>query len=483
MGFPLERNSMRAAPAELRPRPGPRPQTVPPKKRRAKSGGLAKRIALWIAFVLLTGWGAAASWTTLVSWNAEAALREEHEAMRVTLEAKVRNLTRRLVGVAAHQGLESDGVEGRLADIITRQVELENRQAMLTSLAEQAGANVAAIAPAAAEAAAAPVRTGLAESAPSPAATMRTRPPAPAVPTLRLGAPDPAPTVDSGPARAYAPAGQERAPDLLRTQAPDAAAGPGRANDLLRPRSDVPLRERFAELTRSLDRVERGQLRAVEGFTRLSQGQILLLRTALADIGVSPERVFPPAPKAAVGGPFFALRAKAPAPPPVPTDPFEAGWQRLEQSVAQLRPAATALPFRRPIPGDDNTTSNFGPRTDPFTGGSAMHSGMDFRGETGTPVYAAGAGKVITAEASGGYGNLVEIDHGHGVTTRYAHLSAIEVAVGQSVQAGARVGLVGSTGRSTGPHLHYETRNAGTAIDPQKFLAVGSKLSLPQPGR
>jgi murein DD-endopeptidase MepM/ murein hydrolase activator NlpD len=98
-------------------------------------------------------------------------------------------------------------------------------------------------------------------------------------------------------------------------------------------------------------------------------------------------------------------------------------------------------------------------------------------------VQAAGNGRVVVADVAGGYGNMVELDHGHGVTTRYAHLSAFQVAHGQTVTAGQVVGLLGSTGRSTGPHLHYETRINGEAIDPARFLQNGSRLFAAQAPR
>jgi murein DD-endopeptidase MepM/ murein hydrolase activator NlpD len=107
-----------------------------------------------------------------------------------------------------------------------------------------------------------------------------------------------------------------------------------------------------------------------------------------------------------------------------------------------------------------------------------MHTGLDFRAEYGAPVRASGAGQVVGAEYAGAYGRMVEIDHGNGVTTRYAHLSSFAVSPGQSVAAGTVIGRAGSTGRSTGAHLHYETRIDGEAIDPQRFLRAGSRLAL-----
>ena len=102
-----------------------------------------------------------------------------------------------------------------------------------------------------------------------------------------------------------------------------------------------------------------------------------------------------------------------------------------------------------------------------------MHTGLDFRSSIGDPVRATANGTVDTAGWNGGYGKMVEIDHGNGFSTRYGHLSEIEVKVGQHVKIGQIIGRVGSTGRSTGPHLHYETRIDGDAVDPQKFLRAG----------
>ncbi len=106
-----------------------------------------------------------------------------------------------------------------------------------------------------------------------------------------------------------------------------------------------------------------------------------------------------------------------------------------------------------------------------------MHSGLDFRAAMGDPVRATANGKVTMAGNSGGYGRMVEIDHGNGLATRYGHLSEINVKIGDIIKIGQVIGEVGSTGRSTGPHLHYETRIDGEAVDPQRFLRAGIRLS------
>jgi len=106
-----------------------------------------------------------------------------------------------------------------------------------------------------------------------------------------------------------------------------------------------------------------------------------------------------------------------------------------------------------------------------------MHTGLDFRAEVGDPIQATANGTVMAAGWSGGYGKLVEIDHGNGLATRYGHMSEIDVKVGQQIKIAQILGKVGNTGRSTGPHLHYETRIDGEAMDPQRFLNAGTRLA------
>lgn len=144
----------------------------------------------------------------------------------------------------------------------------------------------------------------------------------------------------------------------------------------------------------------------------------------------------------------------------------------LESRIMEDRIRKNLLPTARPV-DNDARASAFGWRIDPFTGQTAMHEGIDFIAETGTPILAAAAGVVISAEAHPQYGNLVEIDHGDNLTTRYAHASKMFVKPGEFVKRGQRIASVGSTGRSTGPHLHFEVRIGGTAQNPSRFLAQG----------
>lgn len=148
---------------------------------------------------------------------------------------------------------------------------------------------------------------------------------------------------------------------------------------------------------------------------------------------------------------------------------------RMDQ-LTLLSGIVASLPLGSPVKGGD-LHSNFGRRVDPFTGRLAFHSGIDLSGPAGTRVTATGDGKVIAAGWDGAYGNAVDIDHGFDIVTRYGHLSSIGVTAGQSVKRGQPIGVQGSTGRSTGPHLHYEVRHHERPVNPSKFLSVESYVS------
>ncbi|HWT72085.1 MAG TPA: M23 family metallopeptidase [Oxalicibacterium sp.] len=145
----------------------------------------------------------------------------------------------------------------------------------------------------------------------------------------------------------------------------------------------------------------------------------------------------------------------------------------VESALMADKIRSRMLPTSQPVNVAYNSSS-FGVRLDPFTGRTAMHEGIDFPAAVGTPIVAAAGGVVTVAEFHPQYGNLLEIDHGNDLTTRYAHTSRILVHVGDIVRRGQHVADVGTTGRSTGPHLHFEVRVRGVAQDPRKFLAAGA---------
>lgn len=188
----------------------------------------------------------------------------------------------------------------------------------------------------------------------------------------------------------------------------------------------------------------------------------------LRRLGVNPARIHRAS--GGVGGPFEAADAGN-------ADPrfreLFVSWRRLEQ----LEQAVIAIPSAQPLRSAANFTSGFGVRSDPFRGRAAMHGGVDLAGPLGTPVYATADGIVARSEwNSGGYGNLVEINHGQGIETRYGHLSRLIARPGQRVRRGDLIGLMGSTGRSTGSHLHYEVRIDGRAVNPAPFMQSSDML-------
>ena len=154
----------------------------------------------------------------------------------------------------------------------------------------------------------------------------------------------------------------------------------------------------------------------------------------------------------------------------------------LESRLFDQKMRSMMVPTQKPV-AMGSLGSSFGWRVDPITGQSALHTGLDFQADPGTPIIAAAGGVVITQEYHPAYGNLVEVDHGNDLVTRYAHASAVFVRQGDLVKRGQKIAEVGSTGRSTGPHLHFEVLVQGIPQDPQKFLDAGSQLAEQQVAR
>src|SRR5665213_1262337 len=227
----------------------------------------------------------------------------------------------------------------------------------------------------------------------------------------------------------------------------------------------------LARVSQSLDKVERRQTATLTSLEETYDDKARRIRSVLDDLGIDPKKT---SRHAGLGGPFVPAR-----PPRSGASAFERQIYQVNLARAQLASYSSTLsvvPVRKPVIGEVDMSSPFGMRMDPFLGRPAIHTGIDLRGDTGEPAHATANGKVTIAGRDGGYGNMVEINHGNGLATRYGHLSEIDVKVGQFVRIGEVIGKIGSTGRSTGPHLHYETRINGEAVDPQKFLRAGIRL-------
>ncbi|MEL6968248.1 MAG: M23 family metallopeptidase [Pseudomonadota bacterium] len=180
-----------------------------------------------------------------------------------------------------------------------------------------------------------------------------------------------------------------------------------------------------------------------------------------------------PSSKSGIGGPL--IEANGTLTDQGPFAQAEAALNVALKDLSRVQRIARRVPHGNPTPGSA-ISSQFGTRRDPFTGRRAIHAGLDYRAKTGTPIYATAGGKIIRAGRRGGYGKLVEISHGNGMSTRYAHMSRINVTKGSRVKRGQMIGRVGSTGRSTGPHLHYEVRRNGRPVNPIHYVRFGKKL-------
>lgn len=412
-----------------------------------------------------------------------ADLIDRQTQMQYAYEDRLAALRLQLDQVTSRQFIDQDGIEGKVQTLVIRQAQLETRSALVARLVEGVAARDMP--------ASAPVSGALGRSPSGPAASAlalppnarafvspSAEPPAPFGPAkpqpegmeLRLGhddvgAPDsPVPNKDE---RKGAPLDMSWAPQTVAPHRSPTYASV----------SAEPLEGRLERLSASLDRIEREQTTRVASLVKPTQDAAGRLRRAFDLAGLPIERYLRNADRRAeafVGGPFVPAERK-------PGDAlFEralSAAQNAAMTLQGLRRALPSVPLRKPLSGDSETTSTFGYRLDPFFGRPALHTGIDLRDDYGAPVRATAAGVVIAAGPNGGYGYMVEIDHGEGLTTRYAHLSAISATVGQQVSAGALIGRVGSTGRSTGPHLHYEVKMDGEPVDPARFLRAAATLA------
>ncbi|MBG6202541.1 murein DD-endopeptidase MepM/ murein hydrolase activator NlpD [Labrenzia sp. EL_13] len=206
---------------------------------------------------------------------------------------------------------------------------------------------------------------------------------------------------------------------------------------------------------------------AVDAITVATEGRIedILLTTR----NIAPALNAALRENSSIGGPFAPISEKT----------FPTRLQRAESALKTLRRVkftALRLPVKRPV-RNGSISSSYGPRVDPFLRRLAMHTGIDFKAPYGARVYTTAPGTVLSAKWNGGYGKMVEVRHANGFVTRYAHLSRLHVAEGDHVLAGDLIGNVGSTGRSTGPHLHYEIRKDDKPHNPAAFLTAGEKLA------
>jgi murein DD-endopeptidase MepM/ murein hydrolase activator NlpD len=223
----------------------------------------------------------------------------------------------------------------------------------------------------------------------------------------------------------------------------------------------------------ALARIEARQLAFVARLTRLADQRSARAAGALRKLGLSPKTMLASLDDtSAQGGPLYRLSTSH-------DGSLDPRFRRLGVSLERMSALERGLAgVPQVLPANqDYVTSSFGYRSDPFTGEGAFHAGLDFRGPIGAPVYAAAKGVVTFAGQRQGYGNCIEIDHGNGLTTRYAHMSRLGARVGQKVEPGKIIGAIGSTGRSTGSHLHFEVRIHDRPVNPRPFLEAAAHAS------
>lgn len=458
-------------------------------------------LAIGIGLVVLGTWYLLATIYLVFRDDLLSSLVSRHTQVQYAYEDRIAALRTSIDRLTSRQLIDQDGVEGKVQELLARQAQLETRQAMVAALASQAESlpRLAGARPVPATAAApSPAPAGGPVAAAARPAAMPAlggplsgpEPPGAASASAFAPVAKPQPLTEFGPLRGSgtsataAPRPGQPAPrtgDAAPTAGADDA--PGRVEPLPAPRQrhgelaplspQAPVAHRLLRLATGLAVAESQQLAVLDAYAHRFRQAANRMQAVLLDTGLDGGRFAALPLPAAQGGPFIPVKVD-PA-----SGPFEASVDRAQRSMVDamtLQRILETLPLRRPLPGDIETTSHFGYRADPFTRTMAMHTGIDFRDDYGAAVRATAPGTVLSAEYSGGYGNMVEVDHGHGVTTRYAHLSQILVAEGQKLTAGAVVGRLGNTGRSTGPHLHYETRVDGEPVDPMRYLRAAARL-------
>jgi murein DD-endopeptidase MepM/ murein hydrolase activator NlpD len=418
-------------------RPGPPRITL---SRKAAIGAAAGVVAVAL-------WALGATGVVLFRDDVVTGLIRRERTLQYDYEGRIATLKAELARVQSKQLVDSQAFADKVDALARRQSSLESRQSIVQSLGEIAASAGIRLAPGKATA-----------DEPEPAAD-------PAVTTTPQPLPDSDSIVEVKP-------GKQARLDIKPARHASMIGGLF-GGDAQRPASVATT---LAGLSASIDRLEQHQMAALLAIGTRARGRVERIRDTLDDVGVDPDRLMQKAAKAsAEGGPFIPLALSPNA------SPFEDAAYTVQKELAAadaLNRGLASVPLHRPFPHAE-ITSGFGARVDPFLGSTALHAGIDFREETGAPVRATASGRVNEAGWVGGYGNMVEIDHGNGLATRYGHMSQILVTPGETVSIGQVIGRVGSTGRSTGPHRHYETRIGGVAVDPMRFIRAERSLDEP----
>ena len=383
-------------------------------------------------FLMLTAGYVAATSYLIFRDDIVGATFERQAATQRAYEERIALLRSELDRVASRHIVETETIETEVSSLVQRQELIDRRQAVLARLVARARSEGMAVAD--------------------------TAVPVPFPRPVQAGdaiAKIPAANAQSDETYAYAPKTPSAAEVITNSIIKD---GPLKA-----PMDEQKLRPVLDEVRSAIDAAEDAQTSALDVLYRASKAEAKRLAEILDRFGLNiPDGAGEDG--TGTGGPFLPIGNV------VFVEKADSTGKALGK-IRLIRESAAGLPLEKPLQFA-RLSSSFGQRVDPFLGKPAMHSGVDFSAPYGTPVEATADGIVAHAGFKGGYGRMVEIRHGHGFITRYAHLSAISVSEGKLVAAGTIVGHVGSSGRSTGPHLHYETRRGEEALDPTIFLGA-----------
>ncbi len=410
-------------------------------------------VFLGVMFMFMVGYFSATAYLVFrddlinASYARQARVQYEYEDRIAALRAKLDRVTSR-------QLLDQQAIEARVRDLIARQDNLGNRGTRMNGLLEKAKAH------------------GLQDETGSTVPTI--------TPKIQPESSEPvkSSSIDvSGSDKLVAFAGafslrgslegnsKTAQTSVLIAQNPDDTGFQVARNIHIPEMTSRFTESLFGEIANSIGTIDASQRQKMDSLRIAASGRSKKIASVLASAGFA----VPGTVKRNIGGPFIPLDQ---------TVDFSLHLEALDDSLTLLNEVtqmARSLPLYRPTM-NGSVSSRFGSRVDPFNGRMAMHSGMDFKASRGTPVHAAGSGIVIKAGRKGGYGKIVEIKHSNGYTTRYAHLSRILVRLGQKVDMEHIIGKVGTTGRSTGPHLHYEVRKNDKPINPMRFLKAAKNL-------
>jgi murein DD-endopeptidase MepM/ murein hydrolase activator NlpD len=381
-------------------------------------------------FAVAVTWAAVATWAFIFRDEVVSRLIHHQSELRHSYEDRLRDFRNRLDSVTGQQVVDQEAYDQRMMDLLKRQVQLEDRQAVVDSLVRRARLPASVSADAGA--------------GPNGGVSIFTAPEKPPVNGVSISAPAPATPTNLG-----------------------VPALPPRLS-----RGKYSLSENLERADRFASAMDGHHLETLKALSSIARREAAQLKDVIAEIGLDPDKIAASAQYGGQGGPYIPVSATS-------NDLFTRTAIAAQVDLAsldRLRRTVDILPLRRPAP-DSAITSGFGFRIDPFTRAPALHPGIDFGLPEGTAVYPTGAGRVTVADMTAGYGKMVEIDHGNGIVTRYAHLSEIDVRPGMEVTTDTQIGRVGTTGRSTGPHLHYETRISGEAVNPTRFLRAADMLA------